>query len=83
MATVTIQLDEGQERKLHALAAASKRSEQDLCREAVEEYLGKQDNVASNGAPDAQAALRKMIGLVPDGPMDASARHDVRPEDPV
>jgi hypothetical protein len=39
--------------------------------------------VSGETPPDADryASLRRLIGLVPDGPSDASVRHDHRPSD--
>jgi predicted transcriptional regulator len=83
MATVSIELDEEQARKLRERAGAARRSVQDLCREAVERYL-EGDEVSGEVQRDAgYAALRAMIGLVKDGPSDLSMEHDLRPGDPL
>ena len=77
MTHVVIELDEAQDRILRHRAAEEKRTPQDLCREAVARYLGE---ITPEG-PDRYESFRRMIGLVPDGPTDASVRHDHRPED--
>jgi hypothetical protein len=81
MATVSFPLDEGQERKLNALAATVRRPTQDLCREALEEYLLRHERRADGTGVEGHDALRKMIRLVRGGPTDASLRHDHRPDD--
>jgi Ribbon-helix-helix protein, copG family len=79
MATVSIELNDEQARRLRELAAAAQRSEQDLCREALQQYL--EGHLGSDGvtAPFGYAALRAMIGLVKDGPTSLSVEHDFKP----
>lgn len=82
MATVSIELDEDQARRLRALSAALRRPEEDLAREAVRQYL---DDHADSARPDRNGgykALRAMIGLAGSGPDDLSVVHDVRRDDP-
>jgi hypothetical protein len=81
MATVSFSIDEGQEQRLNELSAAARRSTEELCREALEQYLRRHEHPAPGETPDGYAALRTMIGLVKGGPADASVRHDVRPGD--
>ncbi len=84
MSTVSIELDDEQARRLKELAASVRRSEQDLCRDAVQQYL-KERVGSGNGEKDKDAgyaALRAMIGLVRNGPTDLSVEHDHRPDDP-
>jgi hypothetical protein len=81
MATVSIELDDEQVRRLKELAAASRRSEQDLAREALQEYLQSHGHPGGETGPIGSAALRAMIGLVQDGPAGLSLEHDLRPGD--
>ena len=79
MTTVSIELDKAQARRLRELATAARRSEQELCREAVEHYLQGRGQPEAGSRPVGQAALREMIGLVVDDLADASTMHDTRP----
>ncbi|MBV8130533.1 MAG: hypothetical protein JO114_23025 [Planctomycetaceae bacterium] len=81
MVTVSIGLDEQQARKLKALSAAVRRSEQDLCREALQQYLEAQEPAPDEPGPVGYAALRAMIGLVKEGPTQLSVEHDLQPGD--
>jgi hypothetical protein len=81
MTTVSIELDDDQGRRLRELAAAVQKSEQDLCREALEQYLENQAASGREPSPERYAAFKKMIGLVKDGPTDSSVVHDLRPGD--
>jgi plasmid stability protein len=81
MATVSIELDEGQARRLKELAAAARRSEQDLAREALQQYLQSHERRDKETGSIGFAALRAMIGLVKDGPSGLSLEHDLRPGD--
>ncbi len=77
MTRVVIELDEAEDRILRHRAAEEKRTPQELCREAVARYLG-------DLAPeirDRYEPFRRMVGLVVDGPTDASVRHEHQPED--
>jgi hypothetical protein len=78
---VLIELDAEQERRLRDLAAEVRRSEQDLCLEAVERYLEAHGRSGGEAGRDRYGPFRKMIGLVRGGPTDASIAHDVRPGD--
>lgn len=83
MTRVLIELDEHQTRDLQELANAERRSTEDLCREAIANFLRNRiDSTSTHGPADRYSAFRKMIGLVKAGPTDASGRHDRRPEDP-
>jgi hypothetical protein len=82
MTTVSIELDDDQGRRLRELAAADRKSEQDLCREALEQYLQNRGGPGHRPGPGRYAAFEKMIGLVKDGPTDSSVVHDRRPGDP-
>jgi predicted transcriptional regulator len=81
MVTVSFELDEQQSQKLKALSTAARRSEQDLCREALQQYLHAQEPAAHQTGPAGYAALRAMIGLVKEGPTQLSVEHDLRPGD--
>jgi predicted DNA-binding protein len=81
MATVSIELDEDQSRRLRELSATVRRPEQELCREAVQRYLESQERSAGKDANAGYDALRAMIGLVKQGPSDLSVAHDLRPGD--
>jgi hypothetical protein len=78
MATVTIELDDETARLLWDLAAAENRSTQDVCLEALDRFLKSQGRIAQTPVADRHASLRKMIGLVKEGPTDASIVHDKR-----
>jgi hypothetical protein len=78
MPKMSIELTADQERKLREIAAAERKSEEELCLEAVEGFL-KARGCADVQAPDRYEPLRKMIGLVKEGPTDASVHHDLRP----
>jgi hypothetical protein len=82
MATVCIELGGEQARRLRELAAVARRSEQDLCREAVEQYLEGHGTPVAGGADSGYDALREMVGIVRDGPAGLSIEHDLRPGDP-
>jgi hypothetical protein len=79
MARVMIELDEAQEQRLQEIAAAEQRSEEDLCREAVEQFLKSHIHLDAEPSADPYEPLMKMIGLVEEGPTDASVHHDLRP----
>jgi predicted transcriptional regulator len=83
MATVCIELDGEQARRLGELAAAARRSEQDLCREALQQYLEGHGRSVAEGANAGYVALREMVGLVREGPSGLSMEHDFRPGDPL
>jgi hypothetical protein len=78
MISVTIELDQDLEEVLEKIAACEQKSAQDLCREAVVQFL--RERVSPDRLPhrDRYAAFRKMIGLVKKGPTDASVHHDFR-----
>ena len=77
MTRIVVELDEAQDRLLQRRAAEERRTPQDLCREALLRYLVG----GSSEESDRYEPFRRMIGLVADGPTDASIRHDLRPED--
>jgi hypothetical protein len=79
MARVMIELDAAQEQRLQEIAAAEQRSEEDLCREAVEQFLSSHAHLDAEPSTDPYEPFRKMIGLVKEGPTDASEHHDLRP----
>ena len=81
MTKVCIELDEEQAQRLRELASVVRKSEQDLCREALESYLQGHERPMRGAGPKGYAALRQMIGLVVDGPTDMSVVHDLRPGD--
>jgi hypothetical protein len=81
MTTLSIELDDDQGRRLRELAAAVQKSEQDLCREALDQYLQIQGRWDRERGPERYVAFEKMIGLVKDGPSDSSVVHDPRPGD--
>jgi hypothetical protein len=81
MASVTIELDRELEEVLEEIAASEQKSAQDLCREAVERFLRERDPRARGPESDRYSVLRRMIGLVKEGPTDASIHHDLRPGD--
>jgi predicted transcriptional regulator len=83
MATVSIELDEDQSRRLRELSATVRRSEQELCREAVQRYLEGHERPDGEDANAGHEALRAMIGLVKQEPSDLSIQHDLRPGDPT
>ena len=79
MASVTIELDREMEEVLEEIAASEQKSAQDLCREAVEQFLRERGPLTRGPESDRYSALRRMIDLVKDGPTDASIHHDLRP----
>ena len=81
MTKVYIELDEEQAQRLRELASVVRKSEQDLCREALESYLQGHLQSTREAGPKGHAALRRMIGLVADGPTDTSVTHGARPGD--
>jgi len=82
MATVSIELNDEQARMLRELAVKAQRSEQDLCRDALEQFLQRHPFPYGGTSPVGRAALKAMIGLVKDGPKDLSIQHDHREDDP-
>ncbi len=83
MSQVIVELDAELERLLQHLAGASGRSTEDLCREAVQEFLQGRLRPRREPEPDRYAPLRAMIGLSKEGPTDSSIYHDYRPGDPT
>jgi hypothetical protein len=83
MSSLVIELDDRRSAQLRRLAEERRRGPRDLAREAVEHFLEEGGGVPSPvvDAADPFAPLRAMIGLVPDGPSDASTHHDTRPGD--
>jgi hypothetical protein len=81
MTRLYIELDEHQAQRLRELASVVRKSKQDLCREALESFLQGHERPTRGASPKGYAALRKMIGLVKDGPTDMSVVHDIRPGD--
>jgi hypothetical protein len=84
MSGLLIELDEAQQRQLRELAEAERRTEAEICREAVSDYIRRRAPAAPGPAPDPYEPLRKLIGLVPkgEGRADSSIFHDYRPGDP-
>lgn len=83
MTTVSIELDEAERQQLRDLAAAEGRAEPEICREALRAYLHRHGRIGPKPSPaEGYAALRELIGLVEEGPTDASIVHDYRPGDP-
>jgi hypothetical protein len=83
MVEVTIHLNDEQQERARAIAVAERKSEQDIYRDAISAYLM---TAADSGAEPSEAdyePLRKMLGMVEDGPSDLSVTHDLRPADPV
>ena len=83
MIQLTLDLNPDQMRRLDELAAAERRTPEDLGREALDRFLEARA-VGGQLAPpreDRHAALRAMIGLAKGGRSDSSVRHDWRPED--
>lgn len=81
MSTLSIELDEEQARRLRDLAAEVRRPEQELCREALEQYLREHREPGRGKSLIGRSALQAMIGLVKDGPTNLSVEHDHRPGD--
>jgi hypothetical protein len=78
MTRVTIELDREFEDALQGVAASEHKSAQDLCREVVEGFLRQHIAQARGSETDRYSAMRKMIGMVKEGPTDASIHHDWR-----
>jgi hypothetical protein len=81
MSEVIIELDAEQEKLLQEIAQKEHRSAQDLCREAVADFLQARGRLNRNPPANSYEALEKMIGLAKNGPTDASIYHDLRPDD--
>ncbi len=79
MTRLVIELDEGRGRKLQDLAVRSRRTEADLCREAIDRLLLEREATATTA--EGLEALRRLIGLVPDGPTHSAQQHDWTPGD--
>jgi|GEM_PF-1436966 len=78
MTRVTIELDRELEEALEGVAAAERKSARELCREVVEGFLRQRLAQARSPETDRYSAMRKMIGMVKEGPTDASIHHDWR-----
>jgi hypothetical protein len=76
--SLTIELAPELEEALEGLAAAEHKSAQELCREVVEGFLRQRLARTERLKPDRFSALRKMVGMVREGPKDSSIRHDRR-----
>ena len=76
MTRVTIELNREFEEALEGVAASEHKSVQDLCREVVEGFLRQRLAQARGPETDRYSAMRKMIGMVKEGPKDASIQHD-------
>ena len=61
---------------LEGVAASEHKSAQELCREVVEGFLRQRLAQARSPETDRYSAIRKMIGMVKEGPTDASIHHD-------
>ena len=81
--TVSIELDEEQVRKLRELAEEVRRPEQELCREALEQYLREHQRPELREGLTGRSALLAMIGLVKAGPTNLSIDHDYHRGDPA
>jgi hypothetical protein len=83
MSNLIISLEPDQMRRLQDLAAAERRTPEDLGREALSHFLAAHPAGVEPVGPraDRHAALRAMIGLAKGGRADSSVRHDWRPED--
>ncbi len=77
MDTVRIELNRELMTVLEGVAAAEQRSAQEICREAVEEYLHRHEPPVA----DRSSPLRRMIGFIKEGPTDTSKSHDRRDGD--
>jgi hypothetical protein len=78
MTRVTIELDREFEEALQGAAASEHKSAQDLCREVVEGFLRQRLAQARGPETDPYSPMRKMIGMIKQGPTDASIHHDWR-----
>ena len=78
MTRVTIELNREFEEALEGVAASEHKSAQDLCREVVEGFLRQRLAQARSPEMDRYSVMRKMIGMVKEGPKDASIQHDRR-----
>jgi hypothetical protein len=81
MSKVTIELDSDQIGRLQELAASEQKTEEELCQEAVQHFLAAHALRQNGPTSDGYNSLSKMIGLVEDGPADASIQHDLRTGD--
>lgn len=83
MSQLMLELNPDQMRRLDELAAAERRTPEDLGREALDRFLDARAVGADMVVPreDRHAALRAMIGLAKGGRSDSSVRHDWWPED--
>jgi hypothetical protein len=82
MSKLVLELPPEQRERLHALAAAQRRSEEEICLEALDRFLATQLGADRDSTDDGDEALLEIIGLVKDGPEDASVYHDIRPGEP-
>lgn len=64
-----IYLDEEQDRRIKLLARKDMRTESEVIREALGEYLSRRD-------PPGDGPLAGLIGIVEGGPADGSVNHD-------
>jgi len=81
MTRVTIELDRELEEALEGVAASEHKSAQQICREVVEGFLRRRLAQARGPETDRYSSIRKMIGMVKEGPADASIHHDWRAGD--
>jgi hypothetical protein len=81
MSKVILELEDDWKRRLTERAVSESRSEEELLRDAVREYLGIVDTNGHESNTDPYDPLRRMIGLTSQGPSDASIHHDLRPTD--
>ena len=81
MASVTIELDDATERLIRSIADDEQRSTQEICLEALDQLVQSRKRMNREGRRDPHPALLAMIGLVKQGPTDASVTHDIRPGD--
>lgn len=82
MSRLVLELPPEQRERLQAVANAQQRSEEEICIEALDQFLQNAEPVEPGRDSEARELLLGLIGLVKDGPTDASIYHDIRPEDP-
>lgn len=82
MASIVIHLGYQLEKQLQEVASTEGVSVEQLCTRAVTDLLRRHaDSVPGASDEDPYAPLQRMVGLVREGPADASVRHDLRDED--
>lgn len=81
MQQVMIRINEEWEHRLKEKAAAEHRTEEEIVLEAIRRYLHPAESDPGKTAIQPYEPLRRMIGLIKDGPTEASVRHDWREGD--